>query len=324
LSQFSPGTRLRLLAWGAGQVVRHGRPALALGFLGSIGDDLLCTAPVDEWRRRQAGRIWFFSRHPDLHRLIGPQVSLIPDDPRFQRLAARLGRPMRALGYSTFDPITDRDTPLREHIIADMCRRAGLSGTVRLRPHLKLAPSELADAAAWNGCVAVQSSSLTAALPMQNKQWRLDRLQKVTGLLVARGERVVQIGTAGDPVLHGAADLRGKTSLRQTAAILAQARLFVGIVGFVMHLARAVECPAVIVYGGREPPALTGYLCNINVVGRTPCSPCWQRNRCDFEHACMETIAAAQVADAVEDALSRPRGPLFEETAMIGNASAQN
>jgi len=29
-----------------------------------------------------------------------------------------------------------------------------------------------------------------------------------------------------------------------------------------MHLARAVDCRAVIVYGGRERPEISGYICN--------------------------------------------------------------
>jgi hypothetical protein len=300
----------RLYAWSLGQALRFGQPDIALGFLGGIGDDLLATVAIDEWLRRGAGRVWFFTRHAGLYGYDRRRVRLIPEEARYQWLASRLGRPMRAVSYSTYDPVTDRDSAVREHIIVEICRRAGLSGRIRLRPHLPLAAGELQRADSWADCIALQSASLTAAVPMPNKQWRTDRLQAVADHLAARGLRVVQVGSASDPALRGVTDLRGRTSLRETAAVLARARLFVGLVGFLMHLARAVECPGVIIYGGREPPELTGYSCNTNLAGRPACAPCWQRSRCDFGHVCMESIEAGAVIDAVEAALARPRGPL--------------
>jgi hypothetical protein len=309
--------KIWLCGWGATQVFRFDRPDIALGFLGGIGDDLLCTAPIEEWLQRGVKRIWFFTRHPELYSHYDRRVRLIPEDSRYQHLALRLGRAMRPLSYSTYDPATDRDSPLAEHIILAVCRRAKLTGRVRLRPHLKLASAELASASQWTGCVALQTSSLTASVPMMNKQWPTERFQTLAKHLIARGLRCVQIGSASDPPLNDVADLRGRTRLRETAAVLAQARLFVGLAGFLMHLARAVECPSLIVYGGREPPELTGYACNINVTDRPECSPCWQRSRCEFEHDCMEHITAEEIVEAAEEAIARTRGPLPEESAIV-------
>lgn len=305
--------KLSLYAWGAIQTLRLGRPDLSLGFFGGIGDDLLCTAAIDEWLQRDTRRLWFFTRYPGLYAHYDRRVRLVPENARYQQLALRLGRPMRALAYSTYDCTTDRDSPVREHIIVEMCRRAGLTGRIRLRPHLALTARELAQARPWSNCIAVQTSGLTAAVPMRNKQWRISRLQLVADHFATRGCHIVQLGSAADPLLVGATDLRGRTSLRESAAVLAGARLFVGIAGFLMHLARAVECPGVIVYGGREPPELTGYICNSNLTNRPECAPCWQRNRCDYDHRCMEAISAASLIDAVTLMLAQPRGPLAEE-----------
>jgi hypothetical protein len=303
--------KARLYSWGALQAFRFGRPDLSLGYLGGIGDDLLCTAPIAEWLQRGAKRIWFFTRHPGLYSHFDSRVQLITEDPRLLQLAAKLRRPMRPLSYSNYDAATDRDSALTEHIVAAMCRNAGLTGCVRLRPYLSLNAAEVAAMSRWSGFVAVQSSSLSAVVPMQNKQWRADRLTAVIAQFAGR-VRFVQIGSPADPALPGADDLRGRTSLRATAALLANARLLLGIPGFLMHLARAVECPAVIVYGGREPPELTGYPCNLNLAQRPPCAPCWQRSRCDFNHSCTDAITAADVAQAVETSLDRARGPLAE------------
>lgn len=303
------GRKISLYAWGAGRTLALGRPDVTLGFLGGIGDDLLCTAPIEEWLRRGAKRIWFFTRHPGLYPHYRGRVRLVPEDGRHFRLAQLLGRPMRPLSYSTYDAGLDRDTPMKEHIIVDMCRRAGLAGPVRLRPSLALFPGELSAAEPWADSIAFQTSSLTASIPMRTKQWSSDRMQAVVDAF-SGSRRCVQVGSPADPPLRGADDLRGKTSLRQSAAVLARARLFVGTVGFIMHLARAVDCPAVVVYGGREPPEFTGYACNLNLDCRPACSPCWQRNRCDFGHACMEGIAASRVVESVAGMLARPRGPL--------------
>lgn len=306
--------KARLYSWGAIQALRLGRPEISLGFLGGIGDDLLCTAPIEEWLQRGAKRIWFFTRHPGLYPHFDARVRLVGEDPRLVQLAARLGRPLRPLGYSHYDAATDRDSPLTEHLVAAVCRNAGLSGRVRLRPHLRLRADERAAMSRWADFIAVQSSSLSASVPMQNKQWRADHLQAVLAQFSGRLS-FVQIGSPADPPLARAEDLRGRTSLRETAALLARARLFLGIPGFLMHLARAVECPAVIVYGGREPPELTGYPCNENLARHPPCAPCWQRSRCDFDHVCTGAILPADVANAVESSLDRPRGPLAEVTA---------
>jgi ADP-heptose:LPS heptosyltransferase len=221
-------------------------------------------------------------------------------------LASKLGRPTRYLSYSKYDDTLDRDMPLARPLIAEMCSLAGLQGDISLRPYLALSEKEIATAAAFKGSLLVQSSGLAAAVPMLNKQWPAERAQGVVERL-GGDIRIVQIGSIQDPPLKGAFDLRGKTSLRETAAILHQARLFFGIAGFPMHLARAVDCPAVIVYGGREPADLTGYSCNINLSSTPACAPCWQRNRCDHDHVCLENISVDDSVRAIRHALSLPR-----------------
>ncbi len=93
--------------------------------------------------------------------------------------------------------------------------------------------------------------------------------------------------------------------------------LFVGLVGFLMHLARAVECPGVIVYGGRETPETTGYSCNVNLKSSPECSPCWYYSRCDFERKCLTEISVAEVVEAIrtflEAEVPRPLGVDYAE-----------
>jgi ADP-heptose:LPS heptosyltransferase len=93
--------------------------------------------------------------------------------------------------------------------------------------------------------------------------------------------------------------------------------LFIGLVGFLMHLARAVNTRSVIVYGGRELPSQSGYTCNENITHLLPCSPCWQWNRCAFEHACMTGIQSEAVLAAVRRQLARVGEPMVEDIARI-------
>jgi ADP-heptose:LPS heptosyltransferase len=148
---------------------------------------------------------------------------------------------------------------------------------------------------------------------MRNKEWYPQRFQAVIDAL--RHEyRFVQIGSAQDPHLNNAIDLRACTSIRETAAILYHARIYIGSVGFLMHLARSVECPSVIIYGGREAPWQSGYLSNVNLYSPEACAPCWRWNDCDFDRKCMSSINVNEVILAIEKALAVPRGPLEVET----------
>ncbi len=210
----------------------------------------------------------------------------------------------------------DRRAPPSRHIVAEMCARTGITGPVSIRPYLHLTEAEKAEAAWASGMVVIQSSGMAARHPMQNKQWYPERFQDVVDAL--RGDvDFIQLGADSDPLLRNVRDLRGQTRIRQTAAILHHARLYVGTVGFLMHLARAVECPGVIIFGGRESPAQSGYVCNSNLYSAVPCAPCWRSNTCDFDRRCMQAISVPDVIQAIREMLARPRNPLATEVVEI-------
>jgi ADP-heptose:LPS heptosyltransferase len=149
---------------------------------------------------------------------------------------------------------------------------------------------------------------------MKNKEWLPDRLQQVVHAL--RGEyTLVQLGSPTDPPLDGCLDLRGKTSIRESASIIANSRIFLGQVGFLMHLTRAVDRPAVIIFGGRELPWQSGYSCNTNLVRQLPCSPCWRSSSCinEVERACMRRITVEEVVAAVRARVITADEPLVED-----------
>ena len=212
--------------------------------------------------------------------------------------------------YARYDVATDRDVTPPGHFTETMCRVAGIKGEIEVRPYLYLHSREREKGRLYPSQAVIHSAGLAA---MKNKQWPTARYQVVADDL-QNEVRWIQLGLAEDPPIIGALDLRGRTTLRETAAILANSKVFVGEAGFLMHLARAVETRAVIVYGGREDPKVSGYRANENIVGRTICSPCWQRTRFGITgtSACASSNPD-QVAAAIRRQLEREGSPLEVE-----------
>ena len=306
----APRLAARLAAWGA--------PARSLVFGPlSLGDDLLCTAVLREARRREQPVVMFTAR-PELFVGNTDPVAVHSIDDHYMALLRRLGRRVYSPYYVSSDlACPDRDKVPTRHVIAEMCRLCGFHGEVTLRPYLHLTPAELTSAPRLPRQVSIHSSGLAAAIPYRTKEWGADRFTSLARLL-SDDFSLVQIGSPRDPVLPGVAlDLRGRTTLREAAAIQANSLLFVGLEGFLAHLARAVDCPSVIVHGGRAAPHAFGYSANINLHATPPCSPCGLRESCPNDLACLAAITPEHVVEAVNRLAIRPRVPLPIETAHL-------
>jgi ADP-heptose:LPS heptosyltransferase len=302
--------------WAAGELVRHGRPRELVHFYGQTpGDDLMCTAVLHEMRRRGRRDVWMMSRFPELFER-NPDVDVVvPFDERYERLAEWVGGRSWYAHYGGHDHEADRSPNPERHIIALMCQACDISGPVTLRPYLHLSADEREIGRIGKRQIALHSSGQSAFSAMKNKEWLPERMPAVVNAL--RGEfTLVQLGAPSDPPLHGCVDLRGRTSVRESAAVIANSELFLGQVGFLMHLARAVDRPAVIIYGGREKPWQSGYSCNTNLATTLPCSPCWRWNACDnvIERRCMKLIGVDEVVSAVRERAARSGEPLVEDT----------
>ena len=277
---------------------------------GGIGDDLLCSCVFRELKKRGTRGIALATPHAPLFERNNDVDEIIPIRNTPSDKWLQLGLPLLRMAYTNYNPMTDGDEPPAEHILIKLLRLAGIKGPVELRPYMFLTKEEFAAGKLAEGQVVMQSSGLSAAHSMRNKEWYPHRFQEVCSELRA-DVQVIQLGSKDDPKLEGAMDLRGKTSLRESAAILANSYVFVGLVGFLMHLARAVDCRSVIVYGGREKPAQSGYVANKNLYTQVRCAPCWLRNPCDFDHKCMDAITTQQVIAAAADQIGR-YGTLLE------------
>ena len=124
-------------------------------------------------------------------------------------------------------------------------------------------------------------------------------------LLQAADLAVVQLGAEQDEPIAGVdLDLRGRTSLREAAAILKRAVCLIGVEGGLVHLARAMEVRSVVAFGPTSA-AFLGYPQNVNLVP-SGCHSCWWATsdwymncpRGFKEPPCMQAFTPAMLARA--------------------------
>ncbi|OHX21199.1 putative lipopolysaccharide heptosyltransferase III [Chromobacterium sphagni] len=149
------------------------------------------------------------------------------------------------------------------------------------------------------------------------KCWPAD---KMAGLVNALHEQGWQVVLSGAPSAEEAAmiqavkaglgrpavDLSGQLSLKQLAALIAQARLFVGVDSLPMHLAAAVQTPVVALFGpSRDKVWGPWRVAHRQVSLDLPCRPCNLAGCGGGERSeCIERIPVRQVLAAVESLLA--------------------
>lgn len=285
------------------------KPDIVISFGISLGDDLLCTIPAKRLRQKGYKKIWMMTQFPEIF-LNNPNIDKIIKKNSngnvskamrdyLKKIKARVVHPW----YTKYDKTTDRDIIPEKHIVHIMCDKTNVPYPEILKPEIYLTASEKKKGKLFNNQICIHSTGSGARQPMHTKDWYPERFQEVVDILKTK-YTIIQLGSAGDTFLQGAIDMRGKTTIRETAAILYRSEFFIGQVGFLMHLARAVDCRSVIIYGGRERPDQSGYDFNINLYSPVSCSPCWYWNNCPYSKICMDKISAKDVIKGVEQLLS--------------------
>ena len=148
----------------------------------------------------------------------------------------------------------------------------------------------------------------------RGKNWPGERFREVAAWLEReRGVQVAWIGSAGEAALAGSDPLPGKKwfglfSIPELAAVMGCAALWLGNDSGPMHLAAAVGCPTVSLWGPTEPgkwaPRGEKHR-HIRRMERCPGCEYWNpAKRCQQEkHACMEAISVEEVEAVLADVL---------------------
>jgi ADP-heptose:LPS heptosyltransferase len=134
------------------------------------------------------------------------------------------------------------------------------------------------------------------------KNWPLSLWLELIDKLRGHFE-LVHLGTDKEPLIPSARRLAGRLTLRQSMAVLKQARCYVGPVSFLMHAANGLDVPSVIIFGGSHTPKNAGYRQNVNLFVKMPCGPCWihetRGQRCAHGLECLRRISVSEVYHAI-------------------------
>lgn len=143
------------------------------------------------------------------------------------------------------------------------------------------------------------------------KHWFDERWADLAHWLVHRGS-VVMLGGPDDRenaetierFANGhLVDLTGMTTLAESAAIIEQARVLVGVDTGLTHLGIAVNTPTVALFGSTRPYLTTGTSSAKVLYHPLACSPCRRHPTCDGAYNCMALHNVEDVHAAIRDVL---------------------
>ncbi len=187
------------------------------------------------------------------------------------------------------------------HIITELAKKMVISGEIELKPKIYLTDEEKS----FGKFFETKQIAIISGSEDETKNYGYKNFQEIVDSLKSRFN-FVQIGKRTDKKLDGAMDLRGKYSIREVASILYNSDLFVGEIGGLMHLARAVDTRAVIAYSTHEPKNLAYYSCNKNIFSDYECKECFVGENsvevyCKHNFNCMKEIKTNKMISAIED-----------------------
>jgi ADP-heptose:LPS heptosyltransferase len=288
---------------------------------GGLGD-LLCLLPA-----LAALRL----RHPDARLILITSSVYIPLIKQAQAAHAVLPAGARGLAWlrKHIHPIIDCHALLsdeleppqpraRVHLMEEFARILGVSGQPLAYPQLT----------AFSGACARVKALLQEADIGQHplvvihsgptwpvKQWPWQHWQTLTERLRNEcGVEVIQSGVdghPGDPAertprVPGAHDWINRLSLTETATLLTQARLFIGIDSGLLHLAHALRVPAIGLFGPTDPACFMPPDRRASGLNAPlPCSGChhhgegplhW-RTGCPYHIECMSKLGVNEVME---------------------------
>ena len=209
----------------------------------------------------------------------------------------------------------------KHHMIAEVAARCGVDDTMELKPEIYLTQEEKAFGRIFpkdRKQIAIMSSAMVPRKQYPYFQQIVDALKDEYDF--------VQIGAPEDKLLNGVKEnLVGKLKLRQTAGVLYNSDLFVGELGGLMHLARAVDCPAVIAFSSSEPDKVTRYICNAEIKPKRVCklsqkgkfdkgcSPCMNKH----PYCCIQTVPVEKMIKAIRKQIKLGRHEMPVEVVRV-------
>lgn len=138
------------------------------------------------------------------------------------------------------------------------------------------------------------------------RNWSSFKFDAISSKLYTAGHKIICVGTDSDHKTSACdLDLRGKTSIAQLGYVIKNAKLFVGIDSFPMHIAQTFEIPGVCFFGSILPSTRLIKDCikpvfadDLKCLGchHRKSTPCTITTTCDIGiQDCINTVSIAQV-----------------------------
>ena len=154
---------------------------------------------------------------------------------------------------------------------------------------------------------------LHPAARYENKAWPLERFAEVADWLSKQGMGVALIGVQQDMLLgqqilkmsrHNPVNLMGKTSLSQLAVLMKRSQLVIGNDAGPMHMAAAVGCPVLGLFGPTDPAVWGPRGSTVKVIYKgVDCEKCFYSGCSRGEESCLRQISVQEVCQAAQSML---------------------
>jgi hypothetical protein len=259
-----------------------------------IGDELLLSAVAREILRAWPDvKIWIRSRYGFRF----PSWVRSDPPPRDAQAVDTIYQNAVLYGPAHHSPFPG---PLVQQMLDKFFLDTGLHVVARdLRPELA---SLAAPAPSRDPGTVVLHSRPNPRLP--SKDWGMERWKALVAILHERGLILRQVGGADEPLLPHAEDFRGMP-MGPLEDLVSRSSVVVCLVGFLMHLAAATRSRALVIYGGREHPAIDGYPDQVALSsGPLPCRGRWGCHlapdvQCAHGMKCMDELTPELLAGEV-------------------------
>ena len=153
----------------------------------------------------------------------------------------------------------------------------------------------------WAKQETIQSEKPILAICTKSKEpvknWPKEKWTELIKTL-STNYSIIHLGDENEPKFNEVIRYAGKTTIRESAALLSEAKLFVGPDSLLMHVANGLNIPSTIIFGGSRPVNCFGYADNINLSITLDCSPCWIHHgydECQNDLKCLNQISVSQV-----------------------------
>jgi heptosyltransferase II len=273
-------------------------------------------------------RVLLYERMSDLVSAVHGGFDIVIDTEQWHRLSAVVARLVAApvsLGFASNSrrrlfshPVSYRHEDYEVESLLALLAPLGVASTAR-KPGPFLSLPGAAEQRAGELLAPLGGKRFVALFPgasIAERRWGAERFRGVAGELAGREIFVVVVGGECDAaeagvVLQGLGglNLAGKTTLAETAAVIAQSALLLSGDSGVLHLAVGLGIPTVSLFGpgieAKWGPKGEGHLA---LNKHLPCSPCTRFGTtppCPIKARCLSEITVAEVVAVVEKLLGQ-------------------